>query len=219
MDRGHSKRPAASIKYILAFVLIVAAGVVYKFVIKNNHSGIKLSTSGTEQTLSSESSQVTDTTGSSETEQKIQVYICGEVNEPGIYEVSPGVILNDIVEMAGGFTDIAARDKLDLVYRISDNISLFIPNKKNLDEADPCILRLHGDDVNDGSGGVKSDGKININTADQDNLMTLPGIGESLAKAIISYREDHRFGKIEDIRNVSGIGESKFGKIKDLICV
>ena len=214
MNRGSQKHPATSLKYILAFVLIVAAGVVYKFVIKNNHSGIMIN--GPEQQTAA--SSVTSSSASATAAGQISVYICGEVNNPGIYNVSPGIILNDVAELAGGFTEGAALDHLDLVYRINDNMSLFIPNEDNLDEGDSCILRKPSNDQGDpGSGG--NNGLVNINTADQAGLMTLPGIGESLAKSIISYRADHRFGKIEDIRNVSGIGESKFNRIKDLICV
>ena len=214
MNRGGKKHPSASLKYIIAFVLIAAAGVVYKFVIKNNHSGIVIS--GSEQTsvTTTETSSTITTTDS----EAIQVYICGEVNNPGIYNVSPGIILNDVAEMAGGFTDGAALDHLNLVYRITDNMSLFIPNENNLEEGDSCILRMPGNDQGGGGTG-ENNGKVNINTADQEQLMTLPGIGESLAGSIITYRTDHKFSKIEDIRNVSGIGESKFNRIKDLICV
>jgi len=214
MNRGSNKRPATSLKYILAFVLIVAAGVVYKFVIKNNHSGIRIN--GSEQT--SVTTTETSTVATTSTTESIQVYICGEVNNPGIYNVSPGIILNDVALLAGGFTDIAALDHLNLVYRITDNMSLFIPNENNLEEGDSCILRNPDNDPGDG-GTSDSNGLVNINTADQEKLMTLPGIGESLARSIIGYRADHKFSKIEDIRNVSGIGESKFNKIKGLICV
>ena len=203
------------IVYVVVFIILAVTGIVYRFVFKGNHDGITV--------LSA--SQVTDNYGAtadtgvaqtSSSPAMISIYICGEVNNPGIYEVEAGTILDIVAKKAGGFTDKAALDHLNLVYRFTDNMSVFIPSEDNLSEGDSVIMR-------NPAGAAASDNTdnscININTASKEQLTTLPGIGESTAQSIITYRQEHPFDTIEDIMNVSGIGEAKFQRIKDFICV
>ena len=200
--------------YLIAFMVLLAGGFVYKYAVKNYHSGITVFSGDS----SSSSVIATDTTVESSmvTEETIQVYICGEVLHPGIFEVNKGTILNDIVQSAGGFTSEAAVDYLNLVYKFDNNMSVYIPSEDDLDKGDSVIMR----NSNSLSGNNSSNGTlVNINIADQTQLMTLPGIGEGLANLIIAYRTEHKFNKVDDIMNVSGIGETKFQRIKALITV
>ena len=206
-----SDRFRTAVKYGAAFALILAIGVFYKFVCRNNYDGMPdiASAAGTD-------TSEPDITDISETAvPEISIYICGEVNNPGVYRVPAGTILNDVAAMAGGFTVDAALDSMDLVYQFSGNTSVFIPSAETLDKADSFILR-------NGNVHIPSDaddGLININSASLEQLITLPGVGESLGRSIIDYRGENLFRSIEDIMNVSGIGEAKFNKIKDKSCV
>ena len=214
--------------YPVAFLLLLLAGLAYKLFARSNYSGLPVImasevVSESESALSLESGS--EGFGSEKNVEKgvekIKIYICGEVNSPGIFEVEKGTILNDVALLAGGFTENAATDHLNLVYSFESNMSIFIPNEGNLEEGDSVIMRGGGSGGSGVSGemsGVQG-GLININTASLEQLKTLPGVGDSTANAIITYREDHRFERIEDIMNVSGIGEAKFNKLRSLICV
>ena len=239
------KSTAAKLKnliYPLAFVLVIILSVVYKFVFKGSGGlSIEAFRSGKTAQITDVSSDisgqesVSDTaiTESSETvfetTEMVSVYICGEVNNAGIYEAPKGVMLYDIIEQAGGLTDAASVNNLNLVYQIECNMSIYIPSEDEIAAGfvGGDIIRQDGVYVwgassSSGGTGESAGGEtqlININTASESELMTLPGIGEVTAKAIIDYRADHPFKSIEDIKNVSGIGDAKYDRIKDYICV
>ncbi len=140
----------------------------------------------------------------------IYVYVVGEVNVPGVYELSSGSMVKDAVALAGGFTDKADSEAINMVEILSSNTMIKVP----ADGESAEIVGASGD----GQNGVGA--KVNINTAGVDELCTLSGVGESTAKKIISYREANGpFGRIEDIMNVPGIKEARFLAIKEDICV
>lgn len=150
------------------------------------------------------------------------VYVCGEVKNPGVYEVSEGSRIIDAVEVSGGFTKDAAMSFLNMAELVIDGEKIYVPS---LDEA--CDIESTGS-INSGAVGTLSTGmqessgtsKVNINNASREQLMTLKGVGESKADKIIAYRNEHgKFNSIEDIMNISGIKEGMFNKIKDQICV
>ena len=131
--------------------------------------------------------------------------------------------IKDAIESAGGLTDSADLSKINLAFIISDGQKIYIPNKN-----DPSDVKTISSD--DGSAIISDNytetlasstsEKININTATQTQLETIPGIGPSTALKIIDYRiNNQKFNKIDDIKNISGIGEAKFNKIKEYICV
>ena len=147
----------------------------------------------------------------------IKVYVTGEVMLPGIIEIEKGSTLLDAVEACGGFTEKASSN-INLVYELDKNVTLVIKSKDDGGGAD--VMEDAGDVilVSDENGLI--DGKININNADISSLSLLPGIGEKTAEDIIFFREvSGDFTCIEDLMNVPGIKESKFSKLKDLICV
>ena len=161
------------------------------------------------------------------------VHICGEVVLPGVYEMEEGSRIFQVVERAGGFTERAAAQYLNMAQVVSDGMKIVVPDGESLDGAEYYGLDSEGGNHGAGSAGAgvimpegKSAGgstakeKVNLNTATREELMTLKGIGEAKADDIIAYRESHGgFQKIEDIKKISGIKDAAFEKIKDDITV
>lgn len=149
-----------------------------------------------------------------EAKQKIMVHVAGEVNNPGIVEVEEGSRLKDAVESAGGFTDEANQNKVNLAYEVKDEQKIVIPNIKQNDE-DISVVDNNEDFI---ENSMTKGTLVNINTATQSELESLTGIGPSMASKIIDYRDKNgKFKSKEDIKNVPGIGSSKYESIKDEI--
>ena len=147
----------------------------------------------------------------------VYVYICGEVTNPGVYELSGDSRICEAVDAAGGFTENAARESVNLASKVSDGMQITIYNKE---EAASLLAGRGAVGGNNGQGGTSGSGIVNLNTATKEELMTLKGIGEAKAEEIIRYREKSGgFKKIEDIMKISGIKEAGFQKIKDDITV
>lgn len=147
----------------------------------------------------------------------IYVYICGEVTNPGVYELAEDSRIYEAVDAAGGFTENAARECVNLASKVSDGMQITIYNKE---EAASLPSNSGAAGGNAGQEGTSGSGLVNLNTATKEELMTLKGIGEAKAEDIIRYREKSGgFKKIEDIMKISGIKEAGFQKIKDSITV
>lgn len=141
------------------------------------------------------------------------VHICGAVANPGVYELLAGERVYRAVERAGGFTEAAAQDYLNLAETVSDGMKLIVPTREELQ-------REPGADLYGAAQEPEEPGKVNLNTATKEQLMTLKGIGEARAEDIIRYREESGgFQTIEDIMKVSGIKDAAFQKIKDEVTV
>ncbi|MGN0342851.1 MAG: helix-hairpin-helix domain-containing protein [Roseburia sp.] len=133
------------------------------------------------------------------------VYICGAVEEPGVYEVPEGTRICDVILAAGGLTEDAAQETVNQAEPVTDGEMIRIPSQQEELMA---------------AEAAEQDPRVDINSATAEELMTLPGIGESKAESIIAYREEHGgFSDIEDLMNISGIKEGVFDKIKDYIRV
>lgn len=145
---------------------------------------------------------------------KIYVHIEGCVHSPGIKEITYGTRLYELIEIAGGETMDADLSKVNLAMILSDEQKVYIPEKIVFEEPETNILTQN---VNNASHNKQSL-LVNINVATVDELKTLSGIGDAMAKRIIDFRENEGyFNSIESIMNVEGIGEAKFNKIKDNI--
>ena len=176
--------------------------------------GVKES-SKTEASKSSEGSRGTEAAENVPESTGVWVHICGRVISPGVYRLPVGSRVFQAVEAAGGFSEDAACDFLNLAGTVSDGMQIYVPGAEELKEGN-VPLQTGGE----GSETSKEDRRININTATKEELMTLKGIGESRAEDIIRFREDSgKFRKIEDIMKVPGIKEAGFRKIKDSIIV
>ena len=158
---------------------------------------------------------------------KIVIHIAGEVVNSGVFELNEGSRIVDAVNIAGGLTENADVSKINLAYILTDEMKIYIPNKKeevnnDVKEKIEYISKGSGDNVieRNEENNKEENVLVNINEATQTELETLPGIGPSTALKIIKYREENgKYSNIEDIKNVNGIGDSKFDNIKDLIGV
>lgn len=138
-------------------------------------------------------------------ESLLMVYVCGQVNNPGVYELPEGARVTDAITAAGGMTEAAASEYLNQAATLADGQKICVPTPEEAEQE--TVLQ-------------QKDGKVNINTADVNELMSLSGVGESRAEAIVRYREETGgFRSIEEIMNIEGIKEGIFQKIKDKICV
>ena len=155
---------------------------------------------------------------------EIIVHITGAVKKNGIVKLKDGARIYDAIEMAGGSTDDADLSKINLAYVLEDGQKVYIPkigeiNQENAEEE--YITFEYGNNKNiiqDYNKGGNE--KVNINTANQTELETLPGIGTATAEKIIDYRNKNgKFSSIEDIQNVKGIGNAKYENVKESICV
>lgn len=145
---------------------------------------------------------------------KIKVYITGEVKNQGVIELEEGDRIADAIEKAGGQTEQASLKNVNLAYQLEDGQKIYIPNVNDNET----------EIIDDGASGVVDDTTnqtvVNINKADETELQSLNGIGESLATSIVQYRKENgKFETIEDLKNVPGIGDSKFENIKEYIKV
>ena len=169
---------------------------------------------------------------SSEEAKTLVVHICGAVSAPGVYELPAGSRIIDAVEAGGGFLPEAEEACCNLAEEIVDGCQIYIMTKSEscadgqtekkagIQTSPDSDMQTTDRNVRSNSAPALENGLVNLNTADIAALMTLPGIGESRAKAIISYREQHgAFAKIEDIMKISGIKQAAFSKIKDKITV
>ena len=141
-----------------------------------------------------------------EENEEITIHIIGEVKYPGIVILKSGQRIVDAIEAAGGETEEADLNKLNLAQLLNDGDKIYVPNK--------------ADEIEDYKDTTGKSSTVNLNTATLEELTSLPGIGESTAQKIIDYRKQNgKFKTVEDLKNVSGIGESKFDNIKDKITV
>ncbi|TRZ37516.1 hypothetical protein CEQ21_18880 [Niallia circulans] len=151
--------------------------------------------------------------GVTEAEEKqepdIYVDVKGAVKAPGLYEAKQGERVMDIIERANGFTSEADENAINLAERVEDEMVVYIPE--------------FGEEPKGANGDAKEDGVadlVNINEADSSQLLTLPGIGEAKASAIIDYREQNGgFKDVAELKEISGIGEKTFEKLKELVTV
>lgn len=146
------------------------------------------------------------------------VYICGAVKHPGVYRFTQAARVCDVVEAAGGFTKKAAAASINQARYITDGEQIEILSKKQWRESQKQTQKSFPSEKNNTT--MQDSGKINLNTATETELMTLSGVGQSKAKAIIDYRtQNGMFGSVEDIMQVPGIKEGVFNQIKDSITV
>lgn len=151
----------------------------------------------------------------------VTVYVCGAVEDPGVYTLDEGRRIADALELAGGMSEEADRDYINQAMLLADCQKIYIPRKGEIpnpsyEDSGPDPQGAHPEEkVNEAAAD-----RVNINTGSKQELMTLPGIGEAKAGLIIEYRDSNGgFSSIEDIMKINGIKEGMFNKIKDRICI
>ncbi len=147
----------------------------------------------------------------SETE-KFVIYISGAVNQPGVYKIANGTRVLDAVNLAGGLTPQADVDKINLAKKLKDGMHVHVAEKK-------IKISTRGkSNSNPTQTGNGHSQIININTAGQEELDKLPGVGPALAQKIIIYRQEHgRFNTFDDLLKVPGIGPAKLARLRDKV--
>lgn len=146
----------------------------------------------------------------------IFVHIDGWIQNPGVYEIKENDRVNAIIEKAGGLKEGASIKSINLAARLSDGDKIYIPNREEEKQIETTEVKGN----NTGTVKITKNNKININKASISELKQITGIGESTANKIIDYRENvGKFKKIEDIKEVKGIGDSKYESIKDKITI
>ena len=196
-------------KIIICIILVIIISVIGYYIyvnINNNELYIEENDSYIEENHN----DVDNETSVNKNEETIIIHIAGCVENEGVYEIKKDSRISDAIDIAGGLTSDANIKSINLAQKLNDGQKIYIPN------INEDIEEYTGDDTN----LFEYNELININTATQTQLETLPGIGPSTADKIIQYRKENgNFKNIEDIKNVSGIGDSKYENIKDKICV
>ena len=153
----------------------------------------------------------------------IVVHVIGEVKKPGVIKLKEGSRIIDAINKCGGQTEEADLSKINLAYVLDDGSQIYIPRIKE-DIQNTTIMKTEaGENVivnNVTQGDNEKNIKVNLNTATLEKLMTLPGVGESTAQKIIEYRnKNKKFKSIDELKNVSGIGEAKLSTLREYVYV
>ncbi|WP_278675165.1 helix-hairpin-helix domain-containing protein [Acidaminococcus fermentans] len=191
---------------VLALVLVCAGGSLWQ--------------AGEVRTERSETlSAVRPEKAPTEKKKRITIYISGAVQEPGLYQVPPGLRFQEALAEAGGVTAEADLTRVNLARKCKDGSQINVPFlKKNTRKTGNSSGRKDPPPASIGKKtGQGAAGKINLNQAGIEELTELPGIGPALARRIVEYRQAQPFQKIEDLQQVSGIGPAKFRKLRDQV--
>ena len=214
-------------KIIIGIFIVVVAIVAIYYSYKQENNFLEEAENLEIENQAKEGAEESEETTEKE---KIIVHISGAVQNEGIVELESGSRVADAIEKAGGLKENAYMDEINLAYQLEDGEKIHIPTVEEQKEKENQESKVENESAT-GSDGTTSRSsnssinngsqiKININTATEEELDTLPGIGPSTATKILDYRKEKgKFKTIEEIKEVSGIGESKYEKIKDKITV
>ena len=200
---------------ITLFVIIIA---IFYYIYSQNQKEIFFEESKQENEVQEKTEETEN--------KKIIVHVSGAVKNEGIVELEEGARVANAIEKAGGVRDDAYTKDINYALKLEDGMKIYVPTieeskqekeeENTNSESSNYIISSNNTKTNENSNGQK----ININNADESELDELPGVGPSTAQKIIQYRKENgEFKSIDELKNVSGIGEAKFQKIKDLICV
>lgn len=209
------------IKKFAPLIIIIIIGIVLFFSLKDNEFSYEDVTNDTELVKANELSIDIDAEQTGEvgqTEENVSeviVDIKGEVNKPGVYELKINDRIQTVIERAGGFTDDADEHHINLAQKVHDEMVIYVPKVGEIEEPLPSVQQVGGSEINDSASDL-----IRVNSATEDELIKLQGIGPSKAQAIIDYRDEHGpFQQAEDLLDVSGIGEKTLENIREQLIV
>lgn len=203
-------------KILIGIAIIVLVGFGYYKSNSDNLNNNQIQTLVDTKSTESINEKSENNTQNIEDNSTTMCQIDGCVNKPGVYSFKKDDRIKDIVKLAGGFTQDADTKNVNLAMKLKDEMKIHIPSKtetskeQNNDTQSSDIVTIKDNN---------SSNLVNINTADSNKLQTLPGIGPSKAKKIIEFREKNQFKKIEEIKNVDGIGDKTFESLKSLITI
>ena len=203
------------LKIVIMVIIIIIIMFLAYYLIESNNEAVY------EDIYISTKENVTDMANTCPVPEKggIKIHIIGEVNNPGIYELVDGSRIQDAIIAAGGENSEADLNKVNLAYELEDGQKINIPSI--FDEETAYIYNDSGQNVIVDDESITSNKKkVNINKASLEELQKINGVGPSLAEKIITYREENgKFKNIEDLKNVSGIGEKKYEALKEYITI
>ena len=211
-----TQKQLVTIGIIGGVIILVIGYLIYSKIESNSYEQLNI--------ISEEQFTNTIQNVENEDEEMIIIHIAGQVKSPGIIKIKEGARIADIIEKAGGLTETANIEDINLAYVVEDGQKIIIPSKEDKEEKE-TINTENGDGIivntaQNSNTNTTTFSKVNINKADTEQLQTLPGVGEATANKIIEYRkESGEFKTIEDIKNVPGIGEAKYEEIKEKIKV
>ena len=196
----------------IGLILLVAIGVYYFIHLEGDGGGTQVSNEWIEEELPMDSNepQPLELEENPQEEENLVVDVKGAIKSPGVYEMKLGDRVIDVIEQAGGLHENADSNNINFAMKLVDEMVLYIPIVGEELTPEPTV------------GGVQNqgDGKVNLNKASEAELQTLTGVGPAKATAIIEYRDQNGgFKKVEEIMEISGIGEKTFEKFKDQITV
>ena len=203
----------SKIIFIGAIILIIV-GIIYQIKQKNQEN-MEIDY---QNIVVQEDENIEEKQDTLEEKEYIKIHIAGQVKNTGIIELEVGSRISDAIQKAGGITEFANLEEVNLAYSLEDGQKLYIPSieEKNVE----YITKENGENIIQVTNIVNSKNVININKANIEELESIPGVGPSMAQKIINYRiENGNFKTIEDLKNVSGIGDKKFESMKDYVCV
>lgn len=205
-------------KVIIIVLIIIGAGLIFFMYNKNT-----VNTDVVEENILVSNNLQNNSSKDETEEEKIVIHVTGSVKKPGIVRLKEGSRIEDAIDAAGGLTENADITKVNLAYILEDGTKIKIPcvTDENIEEEE-ILSQDSGENVveKENTSLNSKEKNVNINKASVSELQSLPGIGASLAERIVEYRKQNgRFSSIEDIKNVNGIGDSKFENIRDLIVV
>lgn len=214
-------------KIIIGIVIVIVAIVAIYYSYKQENIFLEETENLEIENQAKEGAEESEETTEKE---KIIVHISGAVQNEGIVELESGSRVADAIEKAGGLKENAYMDEINLAYQLEDGEKIHIPTIEEQKEKENQESKVENESATGSDGTTSrssnssinngSQTKININTATEEELDTLPGIGPSTAAKILDYRKEKgKFKTIEEIKEVSGIGENKYEKIKDRITV
>lgn len=198
---------------VMGIYMTGCSGVGEEFILTDTEEKQEVITTGQEQEISTQDSvtqeTVTQATGQTEEAGTVFVFVCGQVAVPGVYELPAGSRIYDAIMQAGGCMETADICAVNQAGYLEDGMQIYIP----------AIGEAYKEAASEEQAS-RTDGRISINHADKNELMTLPGIGESKADAILEYRQSHgAFSSIDELMNIPGIKEGIFNNIQDYIKV
>ncbi|MGF6948360.1 competence protein ComEA [Neobacillus sp. B4I6] len=204
-------------KIIVVVVAIIALGGFYFFYVNDTPEPLPTNSLSSEEKLQGEEKETEKTKPANlpELPEKIMVDVKGQIKLPGVYQANTSERVIDVISRAGGLTDKADQGQVNFAEHVQDEMIIYIPAKG--EEGLPSAP-IGGSQIT--TSGNQKESKININKADETELQNLPGIGPAKAAAIIEYRNTNGpFKAIEDLKNISGIGDKTFEKFKDLLAI
>ena len=218
-------------KNILTFIVIILS--ILNLIIGLNFKKLDNTSNDIEKTLSNSEELISNTLEEpkvTEAKETIRVDVKGMVKKAGVYELAKDSIVNDAIKKAGGLTSKADTTNVNLSKSLTNEMVIYIPKKEEVTKStvnDALVDKSNSVGFIDNESSnetsketANTSTKVNINTATLKDLITLNGIGESKAQAILEYRtKNGNFKTLEDLKKVSGIGEAAYEKIKDNICI